>query len=228
MAADSIGEGHASTAATRAAIDQQSNVDLAATDSLGETWRQRNHRRDLRNGDYRRQRWQVMPMRWLLLGWLVCWLLRGRRDRTAGGWPGRRRRGCRRGRRRRCGGSCRRDRAGAGWDIADALVAVDQLDDAVDDQPDQDHNKQGPGAEQYGPAEPRGGLGFFVERIERFGGLELLRRSRRSGRKGWRGWSLCPTWWVSAHAIVAVLGRLIVEVVRRAVACHGTDGTDAT
>src|SRR6202453_5154790 len=227
MAADSIGEGHANTAATQAAVDQQSNVDLAATNSLGETWRQRNHRRHLRNGDYRRQRWQVMPMRWRLAGRLLWGLL----DRAAGGWPGRRRRGCRRGRRGRgggCGGGCRRDRAGAGWDIAGALVAVDQLDDAVDDQPDQDHNKQGPAAEQYGPAEPRGGLAFFVERIERFGGLELLRRSRRSGRKGWRGWSRCPTWWVASHAIVAVLRRLIVEVVRRAVSCHGTDGTDAT
>src|ERR1700677_4115195 len=184
MAADSIGEGHANTAATQAAVDQQSNVDLAATNSLGETWRQRNHRRHLRNGDYRRQRWQVMPMRWRLAGRLLWGLL----DRAAGGWPGRRRRGCRRGRRGRGGGGCRRDRAGAGWDIAGALVAVDQLDDAVDDQPDQDHNKQGPGAEQYGPAEPRGGLGFFVAVSERFGGLVVLRRSRRSG-----------------HAIVAVL-----------------------
>jgi len=100
MAADSIGEGHANTAATQAAVDQQSNVDLAATNSLGETWRQRNHRRHLRNGDYRRQRWQVMPMRWRLAGRLLWGLL----DRAAGGWPGRRRRGCRRGRRGRGGG----------------------------------------------------------------------------------------------------------------------------
>src|ERR1700677_195581 len=161
MAADSIGEGHANTAATQAAVDQQSNVDLAATNSLGETWRQRNHRRHLRNGDYRRQRWQVMPMRWRLLGWLVGRLLWGLLGRAGGG------------------GGCRRDRAGAGWDIAGALVAVDQLDDAVDDQPDQDHNKQGPGAEQYGPAEPRGGRRFFVAVSERFGGLVVLRRSRR-------------------------------------------------
>src|ERR1700677_5203622 len=99
MAADSIGEGHANTAATQAAVDQQSNVDLAATNSLGETWRQRNHRRHLRNGDYRRQRWQVMPMRWRLLGWLVGRLLWGLVAGKAGGWTGCRRRECSRGRR---------------------------------------------------------------------------------------------------------------------------------
>ena len=65
---------------------------------------------------------------------------------------------------------------------------------------------------------------FLVECVERPGRLRLVRRhfpKRRCRRRGltrWRG---------SAHAaVVGILRLLIVEVVRWAIACHGTDGTD--
>jgi len=211
------------TGGTRAA----SNVDLAATNSLGETRRQRDRRRDLRNGDHRRQWRQVMTMRWLLLGWLVRWLLRGRLDCAAGGrrcgWS----RGCRGSRWGRRGGSHRGRCARAGGrDIAGALVALDQLDDAVNDQPDQDQYNQCPADEHNGPAVPRGGLVFLVERVEsvgRFRSLELLRRRARRGRSHRR--RRCTRSRISAQAELGMLGRLIVEVVRRS-GCHRTDGTD--
>ena len=180
-------------------------------------------------------------MRWLLWAWLLLRRLLCRRvHRAGGGRRCRRSRGCRGRRRRRGAGGCRRDCRAGRWVITGAVVAVDQLDDAVDDESDQDRNKQGPADEHHGPAEPRGGLGVLVERVEKFGRLELLRsRSRKrrgrqywrqrrvwDGRHSWRRRQLCTRWWGSAPAVVGVLGRLIVEVVRRS-GCHRTDGTDA-
>jgi hypothetical protein len=161
-------------------------------------------------------------MRWVLLCGLARWLLGRRFDRAAGGR-------CRRGRggrrRRRGGGSGRRGRAGRDgtWDMAGALVSVNQLHDAVDDQRDQDHDKQNPADQHHGLVVPGGGLGFLVERVEGFRRLEVFGQS--FWPNGCRG---STRWRMSARAIVGMLGRLIVEVVRWAVACHGTDGTDTT
>jgi hypothetical protein len=148
--------------------------------------------------------------------------LLGRRLDPAAGGRCRRGRG---GRRRRRGGSGWWGRAGrAGtWDMAGALVSLNQLDDAVDDQRDQDHDKQNPADQQHGLVVPGGGLGFLVERVDGFGRLEVFGQS--FWPDGCRG---SARWRMSAHAIVGMLGRLIVEVVRWAVACHGTDGTDTT
>ena len=224
MAVDAIGGGCWDTAATHAATDRQPNLDRAATYVSAQPGGDRNRRRDFRNGDHRRQLRQVMPMRWLLLGGLLLgrllsWLLYRRLDRTAG----RRRRG--RGGRRRCGGgSGRRGRAGT-WDVAGALLSLEQLRDAVDDQRDQDQNEQRPANEHRRFAIPRGWLGFLVERVDRLVRFELLRRSFPRGLIGrgrFTGWRLFN------HAEVGVPGRLIVEVLRSAIACHGTDGTDPT
>jgi hypothetical protein len=181
--------------------------------------RQRNRVRYPRNRDLRGKRWQMRqvagkmwsPMSWLL-GWLLRWLLCRRLDSAAGG---RRCGGGRGGRRRRGrrGGGRAGDGRRAGRGVAGALAFSDQLSDAVDDQCDQDRNQEGPADERRGLAVPGAGLCFLVER---FGGLE--RRGRRL-RKGWL---------VSAHAVVGMLGRLVTEITRRAVTCHGTDGTDAT
>ena len=104
--------------------------------------------------------------------------------------------------------------------VAGALLSMDQLDDAVDDQRDQDQNEHEPADEQHGLAVPGGGLGFLVDRVDRFGLLEPI------GRVGWgNGWRGFTGRRVSAHAVVGMLGRLIVEVVP--IGCHGTDGTDA-
>src|SRR5262249_62281481 len=113
MAVDGSGEGSLHTAATHAAIDQQPKLDRAAINLLGEARRDRNRRWYFRNGDHRRQLWQVMrPMRWLLLCWLLLGRLLGRRlDRTASGRSSRGSSG-RRGRRRGAGG--RRGGAGTG------------------------------------------------------------------------------------------------------------------
>ena len=154
----------------------------------------------------------------LLLGRLLSWLLYRRLDRTAG-------RRCRRGRggRRRCGGgSGRRGRAGA-WEVASALLSLEQLRDAVDDQHDQDQNEQRPANEHRGFAIPRGWLGFLVERVDRSVRFELLRRSFPRGPIGWGRFTGRRLF---NHAEVGMPGRLIVEVVRWAIACHGTDGTD--
>ena len=162
-------------------------------------------------------------MRWLLLcgllGRLLGWLLCRRLDRTAG-------RRCRvRGARRCCGGgrAGRRGRAGT-WDRVGALLSAEQLRDAEDDQRDQDQDEQGPSKEHHWPAIPRGGLGFLIERIDGFAGYVLLRRCLPRGLSGGR----FAGWRVLNHAEVGMPGGLIVEVVRWAVACHGTDGTDPT
>ena len=167
-----------------------------------------------------------MPMRrfllWGLLGWLLSWLLGWlwcrRLDRAAG-------RRCRgRGARRRCGRGCagRRGRAGA-WDGAGALLSAEELHDAEDDQRDQDQDEQGPGKKDQWPAIPRGGLGLLVERVDGLVGFVLRRLPG-----GLLGGGRCRGWRLVNHAEVGMPGRLIVEVVRRAVACHGTDGTDPT
>ncbi len=104
------------------------------------------------------------------------------------------------------------------------MAPVNQLYDAVDDEGDQDQNGQNPRDEHHGLAVPRRGLGFLVERVERLG-LLVVGRDFRRGRRAWWGSARRRA---SANAEVGVLGRLIVEVVRRAIACHGTDGTDIT
>ncbi len=109
--------------------------------------------------------------------------------------------------------------------MAGALASPEKLGYAVDDQRDEDQHHQGPADERRRLAVPRAGLGFLVYR---FGGLELIRGNRWRGRNGGRGRRLRTVWLVSAHAVVGMLGRLIVEVIRWAVACHGTDGTDPT
>jgi hypothetical protein len=222
MVDDGIGGRYLETAATRADTDQRPNLDRAAT-NLSAQGRRDRHRWPSRNGDHRRQLWQVMPMRWFLLcgllGWLLGRLLCRRLDRTAG-------LRCRgRGARRRCGGGCagRRGRAGT-WDWVGALLSAEQLHDAEDDQRDQDQDEQGPAKEHHWPAIPRGGLGLLVERVDEFVGYLLLRRCLPGGLSGGR----FTGWRVLNHAEVGMPGRLIVEVVRRAVACHCTDGTDPT
>jgi hypothetical protein len=52
MAVDGIGEGDLDTAATHAAINEQPNLDRAATDLLAQARRQRNRRWHFRNGDH--------------------------------------------------------------------------------------------------------------------------------------------------------------------------------
>jgi len=213
MASDGIGGGYRDIAATHAATDRQPKLDRAAT-YLSAQGRRDRHRWPSRNGDHRRQLWQVMPMCWLLLCRLPGWLLRRRLDRTAG-------RRCRRcGRRRRRGGAGRRGRAGTG-DVASALFSLEQLHEAVHDQRDENQNGQGPANEHHGFAIPGGWLGVLVERVPvRF---VLLRRSlpqlliSRGRFTRWR--------WLN-HAEVGMARRLVVEVVRWAIACHGTDGTD--
>jgi hypothetical protein len=215
MADDHIGGGYRETAATRAATDQQPNLDRAATCLSAQARRDR-HRWPSRNGDYRRQLWHVMPMRWLLLGWLLGWLLCRRLDRTAG-------RRCRRlscGRRRCGGGAGRRGRAGTG-DVANALLPLQQLHEAVNDQRDENQNRQGPANEHHGFAIPRGWLGYLVEQVPV--GFVLLRRSlpRLLISRG-----RFTRWRLFNHAEVDMARRLLMEVVRWAIACHGTDGTD--
>jgi hypothetical protein len=220
MADDAIGGDYRDTGATHAATDRQLNLDRAAT-YLSAQGRRDRHRWPSRNGDHRRQLWHVMPMRWLLLGRLLLgrllgWLLCRRLDRTAG-------RRCRRGGRRRRGGRAgRRGRAGTG-DAASALFSLEQLHEAVHDQRDENQNGQGPANEHHGFAIPRGWLGFLVERVPvRF---VLLRRSlpRLLISRG----RFTPWRWFN-HAEVGMPRRLLVEVVRWAIACHGTDGTDPT
>jgi hypothetical protein len=153
-----------------------------------------------------------------LIGWLLCRLLLRRRldcacagrrrfsgcadrwRRRGGGRGGGGRRGC--GGRRR-----RRDRAGA-------FAPADQLAEPVDDQRGQDQNKQEPGDEQRGTAVPRGRLESLVVM---FGGFGLIGRS--FGRCIRRR---------PVYAEGGLRGLLVVEVIRRAVTCHGNDGTDTT
>jgi hypothetical protein len=218
---DAIGGDYRDTAATHAATDRQPKLDRTAT-YLSAQRRRNRHRWPSRNGDHRRQLWQVMPMCWLLLGGLLlcrlpAWLLRRRLDCTAG-------RRCRRGSRRRCGGrrAGRRGSAGTG-DAASALFSPEQLHEAVNDQCDENQNGQGPANEHHGFAIPGGWLGVLVERVPvRF---VLLRRSlpqsliSRGRFTRWRLFNL---------AEAGVPRRLLVEVVRWAIACHGTDGTGPT
>jgi hypothetical protein len=218
MADDAIGGDYRDTGATHAATDRQLNLDRAAT-YLSAQGRRDRHRWPSRNGDHRRQLWQVMPMCWLLLGGLLCrllgWVLRRRLDRTAG-------RRCRRGSRRRCGGgrAGRRGSAGTG-DAASALFSLEQLHEAVNDQCDENQNGQGPANEHHGFAIPGGWLGFLVERVPvRF---VLLRRSLPQSLIS-RG--RFTRWRLFNHAEVGMPRRLLVEVVRWAIACHCTDGTD--
>jgi hypothetical protein len=152
-----------------------------------------------------------------LIGWLLCrLLLRRRRDFASAGrrrFSGRADRWSRRGGgggsgRRGCGGR-RRRRSRVG-----AFAPADQLAETVDDQRGQDQNKQEPGDEQRGAAVPRGRLESLVMR---FGGFELIGRS--FGRCIRRR---------PVYAEGGLRGLLVVEVIRRAVTCHGNDGTDTT
>ena len=154
-----------------------------------------------------------------LIGWLLCrLLLRRRLDSASAGrcrfsgradrWLGRAGRGGGGRGRRGCGGR-RRRRSRAG-----AFAPADQLAKPVDDQRDQDQNKQEPGDEQRGTAVPRGRLDSPVVR---FGGFGLIGRS--FGRCIRRR---------PVYAEGGLRGLLVVEVIRRAVTCHGNDGTDTT
>ena len=158
-----------------------------------------------------------------MIGWLLCrlllcrLLLRRRLDCAAAGrrrfsgradrWLGRAGRSGGRGR-RGCGGR-RRRRSRAG-----AFAPADQLAEPVDDQRDQDQNKQEPGDEQRGTAVPRGRLESLVVR---FGGFGFIGRSF--------GWCIRRR---PVYAEGGLRGLLVVEVIRRAVTCHGNDGTDTT
>jgi hypothetical protein len=196
------------------------NLDRAAT-YLSAQGRRDRHRWPSRNGDHRRQLRHVVPMRWLLLGGLpLCrllgWLLCRRLDRTAG-------RRCRRGSRRRCGSgrAGRRGSAGTG-DAASALFSLEQLHEAVDDQRDQNQNGQGPTNKHHGFAIPRGWLGLLVERVAvRF--ISLRPSSSRCLIN-----SRFSRWRLFNHAEIGMPSRLVVEIVRWAIACHGTDGTGPT
>ncbi len=108
--------------------------------------------------------------------------------------------------------------------MAGALASPEKLGYAVDDQRDEDQHHQGPADERRRLAVPRAGLGFLVYGL---GGLELIRRNG-TGRDGRTGRRLRTGRLVSASAEVDMLGRLVVEVIRWAVACHATDGTDTT
>lgn len=160
-----------------------------------------------------------MPTRRLLLR--VGGLL-GRRRRAA---DGRRRCGCGGRRRRRrgfggaadCGGRCRRRRGRGRTGNASGALILHELHDPVDDQRDQDQYNDAPRDEHDRPAVPLDGLGLFLERIERSEWRGLIPRGWQRPRRR-RGRPLSTD--------IDVPGRLIVELVGRAIGCHGTDRTD--